>query len=74
MGLPYMANPGFCKLLTPTGNYAPVCVLSGRVHLSGNVFSVRMQPGNRSEVGKAKMEPPLFYHQMERAATLAWLL
>ena len=23
MGLPYVANPDNCKLLTPTGNYAP---------------------------------------------------
>ena len=30
MGPPHMANPGNCKLLSPTGNYAPLLVVSVR--------------------------------------------
>ena len=43
MGPPYVANPAFCKLLSPTGNYALARAVSGpfqaprrHMHLGGN--------------------------------------
>ena len=46
-------------------------VHSGCAHLRGDVFSVKMRLGNWSELGKAEMEPRLFYHQKQMAATMS---
>ena len=52
MGPPYVANPAFCKLLSPTGNYAPARAVSGpfqalcwHMHIGGNQKDV---PGTQN--------------------------
>ena len=54
MGLPYVANPGFCKLLTPMGNYAPVRVLSGPFRAPRGHMHYREKSGRR--IGQPKIE------------------
>ena len=49
MGPPHVANPGNCKLLSPTGNYAPLLAVSGcfqaphgHMHIGGILNGVHL--------------------------------